>query len=368
MTKDTNSLNIILFLIFLVIFFYILYIWSNLIIPFIIAVFFSFAIIWLSDFYKKFKLPAFFSMIFSLWTYIFIFWLIWKLINTNVQDLIILLPTYQQKILSIINSIISYLNIPKSTDISMLLQKIDITHFFTSLVWAITYIFSSTWIIFFYVVFILLEYRYFWEKLNLMISDSLKRKKTMEIIEKIKFDIKSYFVIKTIVSLITAILSYFIMIVFKLDFAIFWAFLIFILNFIPSIWSIIAVFFPVTLSLIQFDTYYPFLFITVWLTLIQVLMWNIIEPKFMWNRLNLSPLVIILSLSFWWLLWWIIWMILSVPLIIIINIILSKFDSTRPIAILLSEKGELSIQSNEEVETNRQKFISKIKKKLKIKN
>jgi len=78
-----------------------------------------------------------------------------------------------------------------------------------------------------------------------MISDEEKRTSIIETINKIKQDTKAYFIIKTIVSFITAFLSYLVMKSFGLDFAIFWAFLIFILNFIPNVGSIIALMFPI---------------------------------------------------------------------------------------------------------------------------
>jgi len=133
-------------------------------------------------------------------------------------------------------------------------------------------------------------------------------------------------------------MSYLVMWLFDLDFALFWAMLIFLLNFIPNIGSFIAVCFPLILSLVQYESYYPFFFLLIVLSSIQILMGNIIEPRFMGNRLNLSPLVIIMALGFWGTLWGIIGMLLCVPIMVIVNIILSKFPSTRPIAILLSEK------------------------------
>jgi predicted PurR-regulated permease PerM len=118
------------------------------------------------------------------------------------------------------------------------------------------------------------------------------------------------------------------------------------------------------ISLIQYESFYPFVFITSWLIWTQIIMWNIIEPKFMWNRLNLSPLAIIVSLSFWWALWWVTWMLLSVPIMVIINIILAKIPATKPIAILLSEKWELRIDSEEEIIKIRKKILHKIKTKI----
>jgi AI-2 transport protein TqsA len=363
--KETNSvLNVSVVLLVFFAFFYVLYIWKSILIPFIVAILFSFAIIGLSNFYKKLKIWNFLAFILSILTYIVIFWFIWKMIGSNIEDLIRILPDYQSKILSIFSLVFEFLPIPESMSVDFIFQKLDLQYIMTSVISAVTSIFSKAGIILFYVMFILLEYRFFKGKLNLMISDPIRKKRIFDIIEKIKVDVKSYFVIKTLVSFVTASLSYIVMRGFWLDLAVFWAFLIFVLNFIPSIGSVIAVSFPALLSLIQFDTYYTFVFLTPCLVWIQVLMWNIIEPKFIGNRLNLSPLVIILSLGFWGAIWWVVGMLLSVPLMVIINIILAKIPSTRSIAILLSEKWELDIDSGEEVEAKRKKLLIRIKSKL----
>jgi len=365
--KEWSSIsNFALILILLFILFYILYIWASLIIPFIIALLFSFAIIWLSNFYKWFKIPSFISFTLSLVTYSWIFWLIWKLIWSNIDELIKLLPEYQQQVVTIVSNTFNMLHIPEPTSVTEVLEQINLQYVFSLAVWWVTSIFSSAGIILFYVLFILLEYRYFKDKLNLMIWWSSKKAQIFETLEKIKSDIKSYFVIKTMVSFMTATFSYIVMISFWLDFAIFWSMLVFILNFIPSVWSIIAVMFPALLSLVQpwFSPYDSVLMIW-WLVWIQVLMWNIIEPRFMWNKLNLSPLVIIVALWFWWALWWVIWMLLSVPLMVIINIILAKIPVTKPLAILLSEKWELQVDWWEEVVKKRRQLIDSVKQRLK---
>lgn len=362
---NTFIVNFGFVIILLFIMFYVLYIWANLIIPFIIALLFSFAIIWLSNFFKKFKIPSFLSFIFSLLTYIGVFWLIWKLIWTNIDELVKWLPLYQARILEIYSSIFNYIGISEPTSITEVLKEVNLQYVFTLVIGWFTSIFSKAWIILFYVLFILLEYRYFKDKLYLMIVNNWQKIHIIETLEKIKSDVKSYFVIKTIVSFLTAVFSYIIMSAFNLDFAIFWSMLVFILNFIPNIGSIIAVLFPSILSLVQpgFNIYDSALLIS-WLIWVQVLMWNIIEPKFMWNRLNLSPLVIIISLWFWWTLWWIVGMLLSVPIMVIINIILAKIPVTRPIAVLLSEKWDLQVDESDEAANNRKKIIKSFKDKF----
>lgn len=122
----------------------------------------------------------------------------------------------------------------------------------------------------------------------------------------------------------------------------FWAFLIFILNFIPTIGSLIATLFPALFCLLQFGEFSQFATVLTVVGSIQLLVGNIIEPKVMGNSLNLSPLVALISLSFWGTLWGITGMVLSIPITVIIVIILSQFNYTKPIAILLSEKGKLN--------------------------
>ena len=376
--KEGNSItSFALILILLFIFFYILYIWASLIIPSIIALLFSFAIIGLSNFYKKFKIPAFISFTLSLLTYSWFFGLVWKMIWSNIDELITLLPEYQNQVVDIVSHLFSLLNIAEPTSVLEVLQQINLQYVFTLAISWVTSIFSSAGLILFYVLFILLEYRNFNVKLNLMIWENSKKSQILETLDKIKSDVKSYFVIKTFVSLLTAVFSYLVMISFWLDFAIFWSILVFILNFIPNVWSIIAVIFPSLLSLVQPGfSYYDAAIMISWLAWIQIFVWNIVEPRFMWNKLNLSPLVIILALGFWWTLWWVTWMLLSVPLMVIVNIILAKIPVTKPLAILLSEKWDLQVDWWDEVLQTRRQLLNSVrwvlkvhkkKKKLKIK-
>jgi predicted PurR-regulated permease PerM len=98
---------------------------------------------------------------------------------------------------------------------------------------------------------LLFEYRFFREKIHLIISQTTREKSILNTFDKIKIEVKSYFLIKFWISLVSAFISYLIMLAFGLDFAAFWAVLLFILNFIPNIGSIIAIAFPSILSFVQ---------------------------------------------------------------------------------------------------------------------
>ena len=152
---------------------------------------------------------------------------------------------------------------------------------------------------------------------------------------------RGYVAIKTLVSLMTAGCSWVVMALIGIDFAGFWAVLIFALNFIPYVGSIIAVAFPVTLALVQFGSIAAALWALLALTAIQVVFGHLLETRLMGRTLNLSPVVIMLSLVTWGMMWGIVGAVLCVPITVIIVIVLAQFDTTRPLAILLSEDGEV---------------------------
>lgn len=361
--KKMDFLQVAWIFIILFLLFYILHIGASFIIPFIVALLFSFAILGLSNLFKRYKIPSFFAMSLSLACYIGVFWMIWNLINANIQDLIAEIPKYQVRLMRMVNGAFEYFNIEQPRTVTQYIANLNLEGIFLWFGTAIATIFSKVGLIMFYVLFILLEHRYFSAKLTTMIRDQDQEEKILSALTQIKTDVKSYFVIKTWVSLITGSLSYIVMIAFWVDFALFWAFLIFAFNFIPTIGSVIAVLFPVALAMVQFDSYYSVAFLFAGLTWVQILMGNIIEPRFVWNKLNLSPLLIILALGFWGYIWWVVGMLLSVPIMVIMNIILAKFEMTRPIAVLFSEKGDLKM-SIEETEKNRKELVNKIKKRL----
>jgi len=141
-------------------------------------------------------------------------------------------------------------------------------------------------------------------------------------------------------------LSYIILIFLGVDYSEFWAFLIFLLNYIPTVGSLIATIFPALLALIQFESFTYFLIVFVSIALIQFIIGNIIEPRLMGRSLNLSALVVLFSLALWGSIWGVVGMFLCVPITVILMIIFSNFEKTRPIAVLLSSNGKIDKKLN----------------------
>ncbi len=360
--KNNNNIFILNFgiiSILVCILFYILYIWASLIIPFVVSILLAFSVLGLSTFFKeKCRMNAFFAMIFSLLTYILIFYIIWIIISSNINDIIKAIPLYQEKVIYMFSETLKFFKIQNPENLAgMLFWKVDFQAIISSALGNITSVLSNVFVIFFTTMFILMEAGNFWEKLALIFDKDNERKKyVFETIDKVKLDIKNYFMIKTFVSFLIGFWSYLIMLGFWLDFALFWWVLFFLLNFIPFIGSIIATVFPIILALVQLWIY-DSIFLLVLFLVIQNIVWNFIEPKMMWTRLNLSPLVILLSLSFWWVIWWVWGMLLSIPIMVTINIILARIPETRGIAILLSEKWYLQVEA---VEKKKKTILDKV--------
>jgi predicted PurR-regulated permease PerM len=98
---------------------------------------------------------------------------------------------------------------------------------------------------------------------------------------------------------------------------------------------------PALLTLVQFDHLTPFLVVLFVIGTIQIVMANVIEPAVMGRSLNLSPLVVIVSLMVWGNIWGVVGMFLCVPITVVLMIVFAHFETTRPVAVLLSADGRI---------------------------
>ncbi|WP_339734548.1 AI-2E family transporter [uncultured Gimesia sp.] len=157
------------------------------------------------------------------------------------------------------------------------------------------------------------------------------------IYREIEQKIRSYISTKLILSLITSILVGVTLSLFGLELALVFAILTFLLNFIPSIGSIIATLLPIPVAFAQFsDSPWTIAAVILIPGGIQMIIGNAIEPKIMGEGLQLHPVTVLLALSFWTLLWGPIGAILAVPITAAIRIVLMRFESGQTAGNLLA--------------------------------
>ncbi len=198
-----------------------------------------------------------------------------------------------------------------------------------------------------YVLFFLIEQGAFGKKMAALGLDLRESNRLSNTLREINAAMRTYLGVKTFTSILTAILSWIVFYFIGVDYALFWAFLIFLFNYVPTIGSITATLLPGLLALVQFDSLSPFFIIIIGVSAIQLLVGNILEPRLMGDTLNISPLVVVLSLILWSMLWGVVGMLLSVPITVAIIIICSQFPTTRNVAILLSKNGKINIGERE---------------------
>jgi len=148
--------------------------------------------------------------------------------------------------------------------------------------------------------------------------------------------IRRYLSLQFLISFTTGVLVWLALEIIGVDFAVTWGALAFFLNFIPTVGSIVASIPPILLALVQF---YPSLWpggITLLTILtIQLGMGNALAPKLMGDQLNLSPVVVLLSLLFWGWLWGIVGALISIPIAAAIKIVCENIETLQPISVMM---------------------------------
>ena len=192
-----------------------------------------------------------------------------------------------------------------------------------------------------YMIFMFVEQSTFNKKFSAMFPGRRQYKKVRYILDSIDTNMKKYLFVKTTISGITGVVSYFWMQAIGLEFAGVWAFIVFITSYIPTIGAIVACALPIIYSLVTAPSLQQPILTAIGLIGLQILFGNIIEPKLTGKTLNLSTLAILINLVFWGMIWGVAGMFFSVPMLVALYVTCAQFDSTRWVAILLSADGQI---------------------------
>lgn len=314
--------------------------------PFVIAVIFWFLITDFSRLIGRLKirgysLPHWLRVTIAFVLILSIIFFSVDLLSKNIELIISNVPEYSSKLKALIYDIGNSAGVENITErIQERLLSIDFQSILRDILRVLTTFIGHFFLILIYVAFLLIESTVFNKKVELIFKTD-RYAELKGLISKMSSSVNRYLSVKTLVSFLTGLLSYIVLLLFDLEYPEMWAFLIFLMNFIPYIGSLVATLLPAIFAMFQFNSYIYFVWVFLAVEAIQVLVANYIEPKVMGRRLNLSPLIVILSLSFWGMLWGVVGMFLAVPLTSIILIGLSQFPGTDDVALLFSEKGDL---------------------------
>ena len=194
---------------------------------------------------------------------------------------------------------------------------------------------STTLLVIFYLLFINMEASSLPRRLHKAYGPE-RASQFLEIGKDINDSIIRYVYVKAVASLLVAGASTAVMLSFRLDLAIFWGVFTFFGNFVPYLGSAMAVTLPLTVALLQFASLGTALLLAGLLLACQLTVANYLEPRFAGSTLNLSPLIILLSLAFWFWLWGILGMVLAVPIMVSVKLVLMNIPATQHIGLLMS--------------------------------
>ncbi len=313
---------------------------TSIIVPFLIAVFVAMVSMPMQYWLLAHKVPRSLAVLLTLVADILVLTGFGFLIGGSVQGFAAEVPKYQAKLTLTAKSMIAWLNTLgfqiSSEAVADMLNPGMAFDLLNNALRRLVALLSNFVLVFLTILFVLLEGAGFPAKLERALGPAVRRS---EWFDKIKKDIQQYLVVKTLISLATGILVGVSMAFIGLDFPVLWGLLAFLLNYVPSLGSIIAAVPPILLATIQLGGGHA-LAVAIVFVVVNMILGSFLEPQLMGRRLGLSTLVVFLSLVFWGWVWGPVGMLLSVPLTMIVKIMLENSNNLRWIAILLGSGTE----------------------------
>lgn len=291
------------------------------------------------DFLRRHRFPETLAIALVLLALLGVCGLVAAFMDSRIAEFVDKYPTYQVRFERIVKSVTHSLSLPDNW-----MDRVDWSGRLTAVVEglaqsAFTFM-SELLMVIIFLVFLLLGRRGFREKLRVALPFE-RAEKFRQIYSAVSRQIGTYLGAVFFISLATGALVWAALAAIGVQFAATWGFLAFLLNFIPTLGSVIATIPPVLLAFVQYyPNWWPAILAAILLTAIQQVIGNVVSPKVMGDRLNLSPVVILFSLLFWGWLWGVVGAILSTPIAAAIKIVCENVEPLRPVAVLMGSKAE----------------------------
>lgn len=307
---------------------------QSVILPLIIAWLLSYLLAPAVNFLVKHRIPTGASVLAVVVLLVGFFYLIGVFVQTRVMGFVNQYDAYASQLTQIGTDLMTRFNIPEDY-----FQEFDwagqIGSRLVTLSGSFVSMLNTMGLILIFLVFMLLGKPYTQQKIERAFPEHQARKIT-DVTNSITGQISRYLMIKLMISAVTALLVWLLLTLMGVDFPVTWAVFTFLLNFIPMVGSAVATIPPVLIAVVQFyPSFWPAVAVLTGLLIIQQLMGSFIEPKLMGDSLNLSPVVILLSLLFWGWLWGITGALLSVPIAAAIKIVCENIEGLKPVSVLM---------------------------------
>lgn len=315
---------------------------AQVLIPVVLAIFLSLVLLPIVALLnRKLKLPNIICIILVLLALILVVLVVGTVLVSSTRTIIEQYPKYEQRFLSIYRTFATMLELPFDQELSLFTNlwmqegvRTFVQDFAISLSTKLFALVKDFLMIVLFCLFFMSEFRHFNTKMELAFA-SIMPNKIRSMITNITNQVTKYISVKFYISLLTGIIVYIGCIVVKVNFPILWGFIAFVMNFIPTIGSIISCFVTILFTLLQFwPSPVPVVLISIIMIGANTLLGNIVEPKIQGENLGLSPFIIIVALSIWGWIWGFAGMVIAVPIMVVIKIICENIEFLKPVSIL----------------------------------
>ena len=322
---------------------------SPIIIPFLLAIFIAIICNPLVNLITRCRIPRAIAIFVVLIVAIMIGLTITSVIGSSVQQLTSNIGDYQSQIRGHYGELVVFLNkyniqISSDTLLEYFNPGTAVT-MVSSMVSSLSGVMANI-----FLMFMLFEGDVLPKKLHLMFKDPDFK---LAQLDKFLDSVNKYVAIKTLVSIATGMSVGLMLFIMDVDFYLLWGLIAFLLNYVPNIGSLIAAVPAVILTMLQLGLPEAGAVAVGYVT-INLVMGNVVEPRFMGKGLGLSTLIVFLSLIFWGWLLGLVGMLLAVPLTMIVKIGLETINHNNWMSILISSDVDVKINRDVEVENNQE--------------
>lgn len=319
---------------------------STIMVPFFLSAFIAIACGPLINWLAKYRIPRWLSITLVILLIVVFGFMLAGLVGQSLSEFRQNIPVYKDKLSGEFSWVVASLakfNIHVDQDlIGSYLDPGMAMSMVTNFLSGMGGVLSNLFLIILTVIFMLFEAESMPRRVHVALADPDMK---MHHVDRFLQSVNSYLAIKTVVSLFTGLLAGIWLYIIGVDHFLLWAVLSFLFNYIPNIGSIIAAIPAVMMALVQFGAGEAGL-TAIGYIVINTVMGNVVEPRFMGRGLGLSTLVVFLSLIFWGWLLGSVGMLLSVPLTMIVKIALESREESRWLGILLSSDTDLQSNNN----------------------
>ena len=264
-----------------------------------------------------------------------------NVVVNNVAELSAGIATDGDVLLAKLESLLARLGLPTEMSPAQIYEMVRFQDIFGWALGAARGLIADAALVLLYVLFLLVDERYYLVKLEALVPEDGRRERVRAALRRIGAETRAYLYLMSLISLGVALVTYTVCAAVGVAGAGFWGFVAFVLNFIPTIGSITAVVLPVLYALLTLGDPVALAVLVTALSATQFVAGEIVLPRVMGDRLNLSAVVILLMLVVWGAMWGPAGMFLAIPITVILTLICARFDTTRPIAVLLSKNGQV---------------------------